>query len=261
MAQMAILMQVVTRKVKLRRWNDAFFVESANIPAMRVLADQQRVSELIRGLADAIAKDMSRAPDEAWALVGIRSRGDVLAERIAPQLKPDHVGTLDITLYRDDLSQSSAQPIVRTTEIDFSIDGINVVLVDDVLMTGRSIRAALQSLMDMGRPKRVWLAVLVDRGMRELPISPDHVALDLSGTAGSRSGSRDATQDAGDVGRGGGTVAEQVAADELVIVRLTPTDDADAIGVISAGPHQGPGSPVRSDAIEDANVTTKGGGA
>ena len=119
-----------------------------------------------------------------WALVGIKSRGDVLARRLAGELDPRRVqgriGSLDITLYRDDLSEVAAQPIVRTTEIDFALDALHVVLVDDVLMTGRSARAALQLLMDLGRPRRVWLAVLVDRGGRELPIRADEAALDLS---------------------------------------------------------------------------------
>ena len=90
------------------------------------------------------------------------------------------MGVLDITLYRDDLSEVASQPIVQTTEIPFDVDGKDVILVDDVLMTGRSIRAALSSLMDFGRPRRVWLAVLVDRGGRELPIAADFVALDYS---------------------------------------------------------------------------------
>src|SRR5690606_13095379 len=108
--------------------------------------------------------------------------GDLLAQRLSQRL-PHHppvgVGSLDITLYRDDLSEIGPQPIVRTTQIDFDIDALDLVLVDDVLMTGRSVRAALESLMDIGRPRRVWLAVLVDRGGRELPITPDFVALDL----------------------------------------------------------------------------------
>lgn len=150
---------------------------------MRILADDQDVSALIKTLADSIAQAFERGGDAPWALVGIRSRGDLLAQRLAEHLGGerfgDRVGSLDITLYRDDLSEIGAQPIVRTTEIPFPVDGLNVVLVDDVLMTGRSVRAALQSLMDLGRPKRVWLAVLVDRGGRELPIAPDHVGLNL----------------------------------------------------------------------------------
>jgi pyrimidine operon attenuation protein/uracil phosphoribosyltransferase len=154
--------------------------------AMRTLADAKKVDQLVSGLTEAILADMDAATsgDDGWALVGIRSRGEILADRIAEKLGrdriDDRVGSLDITLYRDDLSEIGSAAVVRTTDIDFAIDGLNVVLIDDVLMTGRSIRAALQSLMDLGRPRRVWLAVLVDRGGRELPIGPDHVGLDLS---------------------------------------------------------------------------------
>jgi pyrimidine operon attenuation protein/uracil phosphoribosyltransferase len=180
---------------------------------MRVIADDKQVSELIDRLAKAIAADMkslSGGGDRGdWGIVGIRSRGDVLARRLAQRLKlePSHVGSLDITLYRDDLSEIGSQPVVRTTEIPFGLDGLHVVLVDDVLMTGRSIRAALQSLMDFGRPRRVWLSVLIDRGGRELPIAADHVGLDLS---------RDGE-------------AAQIGPDELVEVRLNPTDERDGI--------------------------------
>ncbi len=141
------------------------------------------MAELIEALAAAIARD-GQGDGAPWALVGIRSRGDVLARRLADRLDAEHfagrVGSLDITLYRDDLSEVGPQAVVRTTEVPFAIDGVNVVLVDDVLMTGRSVRAALQSLMDLGRPRRVWLAVLADRGGRELPIQPDYVGVDLT---------------------------------------------------------------------------------
>ena len=175
---------------------------------MRVLADEAQLESLIQGLAEAIAQDVaSDAREHRWALVGIRSRGDLLAERLIERLNReafgDRVGTLDITLYRDDLSEIGAQPVVRTTDIPFDIDGLHIVLVDDVLMTGRSVRAALQSLMDMGRPRRVWLSVLVDRGGRELPIAPDHVALDLSG--------------------------QELGSGELVEVCLKPVDGRDAV--------------------------------
>lgn len=147
---------------------------------MQTLADETHVARLIDRLAQLIAADLGGGDTQPWALVGIRSRGDVLARRLAQRLHPDHVGTLDITLYRDDLSEVADQPIVRETEVPFAVDGLHIVLVDDVLMTGRSVRAAMQSLMDLGRPKRIWLAVLVDRGGRELPIAADHVALDLA---------------------------------------------------------------------------------
>ena len=121
---------------------------------------------------------------EGVALVGIKTRGVTLAERIAAKIaaiegtKPA-VGALDITLYRDDLGLKAAQPIVRSTEIGFPIKGRTVVLVDDVLFTGRTIRAALHALSEFGRPGRVQLAVLVDRGHRELPIRPDFVGKNL----------------------------------------------------------------------------------
>jgi pyrimidine operon attenuation protein / uracil phosphoribosyltransferase len=185
---------------------------------MRVIADAKQVSELIDRLARAIAADMKASgAGDAWGIVGIRSRGDVLAHRLAERLKLDasRVGSLDITLYRDDLSEIGAQPVVRTTEIPFNLDGLHVVLVDDVLMTGRSVRAALQSLMDFGRPRRVWLSVLIDRGGRELPIAADHVGMDLS---------RDGN---------GAEIAEK----ELVEVQLTPADERD--GILIRGKREG----------------------
>lgn len=122
--------------------------------------------------------------DENFALLGIRTRGLFLAERLKAML--DHVlqrdiplGVLDITLYRDDLSELAGSPIVRPTEIPFSLKDRSVVLVDDVLFTGRTIRAALDALLDHGRPRRVWLAALVDRGGRELPIQAEFVGLKL----------------------------------------------------------------------------------
>ncbi len=117
---------------------------------------------------------------EDLAFVGIRRRGDVLAARMAEKMAGAvgtqvPLGALDITLYRDDLSLLDHQPRVGKTEIPFSIEGKRVVLVDDVIFTGRTIRAALDALMDLGRPRSIQLAVLVDRGHRELPIQPDYV--------------------------------------------------------------------------------------
>lgn len=108
-------------------------------------------------------------------LVGIRRRGVFLAERLAAMIQriekaPVPVGTLDITLYRDDLSTVGPRPVVQQTKMEFPITGKNIVLVDDVLYTGRTIRAAMDALFDHGRPKRVQLCVLIDRGHRELPI-------------------------------------------------------------------------------------------
>jgi pyrimidine operon attenuation protein/uracil phosphoribosyltransferase len=114
------------------------------------------------------------------ALVGVRSRGVPLARRLARLIgdvsgAPPRVGALDIALYRDDFTSLAAQPITKGTDILFSIDGLSVVLVDDVLFTGRTVRAALDQLIDFGRPARIELAVLVDRGHRELPIRADYV--------------------------------------------------------------------------------------
>jgi pyrimidine operon attenuation protein/uracil phosphoribosyltransferase len=177
---------------------------------MRTLADPEALQQMTDRLASAIAAQMQAGGEGGWALVGLRSRGDLLAKRLAGKLDADRlndrVGSLDITLYRDDLSEVGPQAVVRTTEVAFALDGLNVVLVDDVMMTGRSARAALDSLMDLGRPRRVWLAVLVDRGGRELPIAPDFVGLDL----------REASE-------------PRVEPAEQVQVQLTPSDEQDAI--------------------------------
>jgi len=121
---------------------------------------------------------------ENLALVGIRTRGAVLAERlkeaifrIESQYIP--VGILDITLYRDDLTLIDTQPIIHQTHIDFDITGKKIILVDDVLFTGRTIRAALDALIDFGRPSTIQLAVLIDRGHRELPIRADYVGKNI----------------------------------------------------------------------------------
>ena len=112
------------------------------------------------------------------ALVGIQTGGVVLANRLVSKVaaltgKPPRTGTIDITLYRDDLAQATHFPEIRSTDVLFDVGGIEIVLVDDVLYTGRTIRAALDALMDLGRPRAVRLAVLMDRGGRELPIRPD----------------------------------------------------------------------------------------
>jgi len=121
---------------------------------------------------------------EDLVIIGVRTRGYALAERIAQAINRIDgvtlpVGALDITLYRDDLSLVSEQPIMHKTEIDFDIEGKAVILVDDVLYTGRTIRCALDALVDFGRPKTIQLAILVDRGHRELPIRADYVGKNL----------------------------------------------------------------------------------
>ena len=114
------------------------------------------------------------------ALIGIRKRGVPLALRLAGKIrdiegKEVPVGILDITLYRDDLGTRAQQPLVLQTEVPFSVDGKTIVLVDDVMFTGRTIRAALDAIIDLGRPRLIQLAILVDRGHRELPIRADYV--------------------------------------------------------------------------------------
>lgn len=121
---------------------------------------------------------------EDLVIVGVRTRGAVLAERLAVLIEgidgyKTPVGVLDITLYRDDLSSIAQQPVVHKTEIDFDIQDKKVILVDDVLYTGRTIRAALDEIVDFGRPLFIQLAVLLDRGHRELPIRADYVGKNI----------------------------------------------------------------------------------
>ena len=143
----------------------------------RRVCDAEGVADAIRRLAaEVLAHPIGNA---ALVVVGIRRRGDVLARRLADELeRQGHevpVGRLDITFYRDDLHRIGPQPVVKGTEISFDIDDRRVVLVDDVLYTGRTVRAALDLLADLGRPARSELAVLVDRGGHEVPIRADYV--------------------------------------------------------------------------------------
>jgi pyrimidine operon attenuation protein/uracil phosphoribosyltransferase len=147
---------------------------------MPVIMDADRMSRTLTRIAHEIV-ERNRGV-KGLALVGIRTRGVFIAKRLAKALQqitdePVPTGVLDITLYRDDLMRHAVgpQPLVRRTEIPFSIDDHKVVLVDDVLYTGRTIRAALDALIDFGRPKEIQLTVLVDRGHRELPIKADYV--------------------------------------------------------------------------------------
>ena len=150
------------------------FVEKSRI------MDAVRIKRALSRLASEIVEENQGAKD--LYIVGIRRRGVPLAERIVEKIKELEgvrpiFGVLDITLYRDDLSTVGANPIVNRTELDVDVDDKNIILVDDVLYTGRTIRAALDQLMDFGRPRKVQLAVLVDRGKehRELPIHADFV--------------------------------------------------------------------------------------
>ena len=146
------------------------------------------------------------------ALIGIRTRGVPIAEIIAENIRKNAgigvpLSSLDITLYRDDLSMISPQPTVRLTEIPFDISGREVILVDDVLFTGRTARAAMDALFAHGRPAQIRLAVLVDRGHRELPLRPDYIGKNLP-----------------------------TARDERVFVRLTEVDGEDSVNIQARNP-------------------------
>ena len=151
---------------------------------MSIALDADRMGRTLTRIAHEIL-ERNRGVEEL-ALVGIRTRGVPIAKRLAKAIHEINgheipTGALDITLYRDDLMRTAvgAQPVIRKTEIPFSIDDRRILLVDDVLYTGRTIRAALDALIDFGRPKSIQLAVLVDRGHRELPIKADYVGKNL----------------------------------------------------------------------------------
>jgi len=149
------------------------------------LMDADRLSRTLSRMAHEI---LERHPDiRGTVLVGVRTRGVPLARRLAAALREvagvePPVGALDITLYRDDLTTVGPQPVLKGTDIPTSIDGRTVVLVDDVLFTGRTVRAALDELIDFGRPSRIELAVLVDRGHRELPVHADYAGRTITTT-------------------------------------------------------------------------------
>jgi len=178
---------------------------------MPVVMDADRIGRTLTRIAHEIVERNKGIQD--LALVGVRTRGVYLARRLARSLKEitgDDIptGALDITLYRDDLMRSTVgpQPLVRLTEIPFSIDNRKILLVDDVLYTGRTTRAALDALIDFGRPLAIQLVVLVDRGHRELPIKADYVGKNLP-----------------------------TAADESVQVRLQETDGRDEVELLVPG--------------------------
>lgn len=142
------------------------------------LMDEKEIDRVLTRMAHQILEKNKGV--KGLALVGIRTGGVFLAQRLRERIRRTEqvdvpTGVLDITLYRDDWSVIGRQPLVRKTEIDFPIVDKKIVLVDDVLFTGRTVRAALDALMDFGRPKSVELAILVDRGHRELPIEPQYV--------------------------------------------------------------------------------------
>jgi len=149
----------------------------------KVVLDREDVRRTLVRIAHEIVE---RSGGEPLAVVGIHRRGAVIADRlrarVAELLGTDvPLGDLDISFYRDDvrLRSPDRQPVVHASHIDFAIDGMTVVLVDDVLYTGRTVRAAIEALFDYGRPQRVQLAVLADRGHRELPVRPDYVGKNL----------------------------------------------------------------------------------
>jgi pyrimidine operon attenuation protein/uracil phosphoribosyltransferase len=155
---------------------------------MPVVLDADRIGRSLARIAHEIL-ERNRGIDEL-AFVGIRTRGVPLARRLAHAIRDisKHdvpTGALDITLYRDDLMRTAvgAQPVIKRTEIPFSIDSKHILLVDDVLFTGRTIRAALDALIEFGRPKAIQLVVLVDRGHRELPIKADYVGKNIPTSA------------------------------------------------------------------------------
>jgi pyrimidine operon attenuation protein/uracil phosphoribosyltransferase len=188
-------------------------------PGERRLCDDHEILGLIASMARKLAD--ARRPGVRLCLVGVRTRGVPLAQRLAQELgrllgQEIDVGAVDITLYRDDLGRTQRWPVLRGTEIAFSVDGVDIVLVDDVLFTGRTIRAALNAICDLGRPACVRLAVLVDRGHREIPIQPDVVGL--------------------------GVATELV---DHVTVRLRPADPIDEV-VTTATAHRDPGGQRRA---------------
>lgn len=142
-----------------------------------IILDEAAINRALTRIAHEILE--RNRGTEGVILVGIRTGGDYLAERLQKRLQDIEgvtvpLGTVDITMYRDDLATRGSLPVGKT-ELPFAIDGKRIVLVDDVLFTGRTIRAAMDALMDMGRPRNIQLAVLIDRGHRELPIRPDFV--------------------------------------------------------------------------------------
>ena len=148
----------------------------------KLVLDEEVISRSITRISYEILEKDRRL--DRLAVVGIRTCGEIIGRRIRERIKEIEgvevpFGVIDITLYRDDLSHSRAQPMLKGTDLPFPITGSRIILVDDVLFTGRTIRAALDAITDFGRPARVELAVLVDRGHRELPIRADYVGKNL----------------------------------------------------------------------------------
>ena len=151
------------------------------MPPATVVLDRDDMRRTLVRIAHEIVE---KNPDGSIALVGIQRRGAHLAKRLhaltSELLEPAvPLGTVDISFYRDDFAIRPSAPVVHATELEFSVDGLTIVIVDDVLYTGRTVRAAIEEVFDFGRPARVQLAVLVDRGHRELPIRPEYVGKNI----------------------------------------------------------------------------------
>jgi pyrimidine operon attenuation protein/uracil phosphoribosyltransferase len=147
-------------------------------PPPETILDHDDIARAIRRIASAIVEQTRGAQD--IALVGIRAGGVPLANRIAAELQASEgrrvpLGSVDIAFYRDDAATAKPDPAAEPSDIRFDVEGRDVILLDDVVQTGRTVRAAIDCLLDYGRPRRVWLAALCDRGGRELPIAPDFV--------------------------------------------------------------------------------------
>ncbi len=171
-----------------------------------LIMDEKAIHRAVVRIAHEIVEHNKGTDD--MAIIGIKARGAPLAERIAQIINQMEetslpVGSMDITLYRDDIQTKLEQPLVQKTEIDFDVVDKTIILVDDVLFTGRTIRAALDQLIDFGRPKCIQLAVLVDRGHRELPIRADYVGKNIP-----------------------------TAFEDLVEVKIKETDGQDSVAVI-----------------------------
>jgi pyrimidine operon attenuation protein / uracil phosphoribosyltransferase len=187
---------------------------AAPAQAARLLLDAEALNRTLRRIAHEIVEGNPEL--DSVALVGIHTRGVPLAQRLRRFIeeftgRPVDLGSLDITFHRDDVvvrngeAPRSAQPVVKSTRLDFPLEGRTIVLVDDVLYTGRTIRAAIDALFDYGRPARIQLAVFADRGHRELPIRPDYVGKNLP-----------------------------TSKDERVSVQLLEVDEVDAVLLIPA---------------------------
>jgi pyrimidine operon attenuation protein/uracil phosphoribosyltransferase len=155
-----------------------FLGEDMEKKGTKLIQTQEEIDKSLKRIAHEILEKHKDGKD--LFLIGIRRRGVTLAERLSAKMKEIGnfevpIGALDINLYRDDLSEVASQPILRKTEVPFSVKDRKIILVDDVLYTGRTIRAALDAIIDLGRPHFIQLAVLLDRGHRELPIRADYV--------------------------------------------------------------------------------------